>query len=396
THPKTIGLLQEFYRYFDPNFKIITPYSKMTKEDIVSIFKKFGEEVLIQLSVSCSSTRNTHDIFPHCGSCSQCIDRRFAMYAADLAEDYDNTFAVNVPYDKLNEEANQRVSSTLLFASNGIGDTKYDFLKNYPTELLDVISYWPNSPENSLDEIFQLYCKFKDSIQRASKAMQDSFELASLQEGSFFARITQKMNYEKRMQEEFEQCVESSVYVIENKGSDMRQGSGFYLLDYGILTSQHLTDNGDLFYISKYTEYPGKFGTIAKDVNEICEDENLDYALYNQCIDCISYFRIGDSDTLNIGDQVKLIGFPNFIKGDSYDLRFTEVCRKTQLFGTPLFAVTDNIFHGASGGIVLDKNNRIVGIIRAGIETTADNESFDKPGFVPINLVISDIENKGG
>lgn len=396
THPKTIGLLQEFYSFFDPNFKMITPYSKLTKEEIVGVFKTYGEEVLIQSSVSCSSTRNTHDIFPHCGYCSQCIDRRFAMYAAGLAEDFDSTFAVNVPYDKLNEEANQRVSSTLLFASNGIGETKYDFLKNYPTELLDVMCYWPNSPENSLDEIFQLYCKYKDSIQRAAKAMQANFDLASSQEGSFFDRILQKRDYEKREQEKFEQCVESSVYVIENKGSEMRQGSGFYLFDYGVLTSQHLTDDDDFYYISKYTEYPRSLGIISKGLNEICEDYNLDYALFDQCRDCFHYFHIGDSDTLKIGDQVKLIGFPNFIKGDSYDLRITEICKKTQFFGAPLFAVNDPIFHGASGGIVLDKDNRIVGVIRTGIETSADNKLFDKPGFVPINLVISDIDNKGG
>jgi len=396
THPKTIGLLHEFYKIFDANFKIATPYFKLTKEEIVDVFKTYGEEVLIQSSVSCSSTRNYHDIFPHCGCCSQCIDRRFAMYATGLAEDFDNTFAVKVPYDKLNKEANQRVSSTLLFASNGIGETKYDFLKNYPTELLDVISYWPNSPENSLDEIFQLYCKYKDSIQRAAKAMQASFNSTSSQEGSFFDRISQKLDYEKCEQDEFEQCVESSVYVIENKGNEMRQGSGFYLVDYGVLTSQHLTGNGDFYYISNYNEYPASFETISNDLNEICEDDVLDYALYDQYCNCTHYFRIGDSDTLKIGDQVKLIGFPNFIKGDSYDLRCTEICKKTNLFGAPLFAVTYNVFHGASGGIVLDKDNRIVGIIRAGIETAAESDSFDKPGFVPINLVISDIDKKGG
>lgn len=395
THPKTIGLLQEFYRYFDPNFKIITPYSKLIKEEIAGVFKTYGEEVLIQLSVSCSSTRNIHDIFTHCGCCSQCIDRRFAMYAACLAEDFDNTFAVNVPYDKLNEEANQRVSSMLLFASNGIGETKYDFLKKYPTELLDVISYWPNSPENSLEEIFQLYCKYRDSLRRATKAMQASFDLVSSQEGSFFDLISQKHDYENRQQEEFEQCVESSVYVIENKGSKIRQGSGFYLFDYGVITSQHLIDDSDFYYISKYTEYPKKFGTISKDLNEICEDNNLDYALFDQNRDCVHYFKIGDSNILKIGDRVKIIGFPNFVKGDSYELRLTEICKKTKLFGAPLFAVSDNIFHGASGGVVLDIDNRIVGIVRAGIETIEESISFDKSGFVPINLVISDIDNKG-
>ncbi|MDO9534067.1 MAG: serine protease [Bacillota bacterium] len=394
THPKTIGLLRDFYNFFDPNFKIITPYSKSTKEEIAFVFKTYGEEVLIQSSVSCSSTRNVHNIFPNCGYCSQCIDRRFAMYAAGLAEDFDNTFSVNVPYDKLNEEANQRVSSTLLFASN-IGETKYDFLKKYPTELLDVLSYWPKFPEDSLDEVFQLYCKYKESIQRATKTMQASFDLASSHEGSLFDRIMQKLDYDNLKQEDFEQCVESSVYVIENKSCE-RQGSGFYLLDYGVLTSQHLTEDGDFYFISKYTDYPDSFGTISKELNEICKDQVLDYALYDQCRNCNHYFHIGDSDTLNIGDQVKLIGFPNFIKGDSYDLRFTHISKKTQLFGAPLFAVSNSIFHGASGGVVLDKDNKIVGVIRAGIETSAESELFDKPGFVPINLIISDIDNKGG
>lgn len=395
THPKTIGLLQKFYRLFDPYFKMITPYRTFTKEEIVCVFKNYKEEILIQSSVSCSSTRNIHDIFPHCGCCSQCIDRRFAMYAAGLAKEFDNTFAVNVPYDKLNEEANQRVSSLLLFASNGLGDSKYEFLKNYPTELLDVISYWPKSPEESLAEIFELYCKYKDSVQRAEKAMQTSINMASFKEGSLFDRVSKKMEYEKNEQEEFEQCVEASVYVIANK-SENRQASGFVLFDYGILTSQHLTGDDDFYYISKFTEYPMAFGTISKSLNEICSDDVLDYALYEQFRNCTHYFRIGDSDTLKIGDNVKLIGYPNFGKGDSYDLRFTEICRKTNLFGAPLFAVTDSIFHGASGGIVLDKDNRIVGIVRAGIETASDSESFDKLGFMPINLVISDIDEKGG
>lgn len=395
THPKTIGLLLAFYKQFDQGFRIETPFRKLTKEEIVEKFRLYREEVLIQSSVSCSSTRNVHEIAPHCGYCSQCIDRRFAMYAAGLAEDYDNTFALSVPYDKLNQEAIQRVSSTLLFASKGIGETKTKFFKNYPSELMDVISYWPNTPDNSLEEIFQLYCRYKDSIQRASKAMQASFDTVNTVSDTFFDRVAQRLSYDKKQQEIFEECIDASVLVITNN-ENTRQGTGFYLFDYGLITSYHLTDDNGFYKVYRHTEYPRSCGIVSKEINELCFDEDLDYALYKQCKTPHRFFTIGNSNTLKIGDVVKIIGFPNFAKGDSYEMRLTEVCKKTTLFNAQLYAVSGNIYHGASGGVVLDKDNRIVGIIRAGIETIEEQPTFEKHGFVPINIVINDIDQKSG
>lgn len=394
THPKTIGLLLEFYKQFDQNFKIETPFRKFTKEEIVKKFQLYGEEVLIQSSVSCSSTRNTHEIAPHCGCCSQCIDRRFAMYAAGLAENYDNTFALSVPYDRLNEEAMQRVSSTLMFASKGIGENKTEFLKNYPSELIDAISYWPNTPDNGLEEIFQLYCRYIDSIHRASKAMQASFDATPSNSGTFFDIVSQKLSYDQNQQKKFEECISASVFVIAND-EGTRQGTGFRLFDYGLLTSYHLTEDNGYYRMYRHNEYPLSCGIISKEINELCRDKILDYALYDQCKNPNRYFMIGNSDALKIGDVVKVIGFPNYITGDSYDLRLTEICRKTKLFNAPLYVVSSAIYHGASGGIVLDKDNRIVGIVRAGIETAEEQPSFDKSGFVPINLIIDNIDQKG-
>lgn len=396
THPKTIGLLKEFYSCFVRDFRIETPFQRLTKEDIVRKFITYKEEVLIQSSTSCSSTRNVHEIHPHCGCCSQCIDRRFAMYAANLADDFDDTYAMRTPYDELNNEATQRVSSTLMFASKGIGDTPIEFLRRFPTELLDVIPYWPKNPESSLDELFQLFCRYKDSIQRASTAMVASFDALSSSKtnGSLIDRVSKKLSYDEFEREKLEACIRESVFVVVNRDRS-RQGTGFVLPDYGFVTSHHVTADGDFYYLCKYHTFPLHIGTIAKELNEDCSDETIDYALYKRCEESSQSFAIGDSRNLKIGEPVKVIGYASFMQGDTYDLRSTEICRKTMFFRAPLFVVKDNLFHGESGGVVLDKENRIVGIIRTGIET-AEEQPINKQGFVPIHLVTEDINKKGG
>ncbi len=107
------------------------------------------------------------------------------------------------------------------------------------------------------------------------------------------------------------------------------------------------------------------------------------------------FFQIGDSNTVRLGDPIKLIGYSNYAEGDSWDLMHTSLRKKSRLFGHPLFEVACNIYHGASGGIALDKEDRIVGIICAGIESMEEEPTNSKQGFIPINTIIHDIEIQG-
>lgn len=49
THPKTIGLLKEFFRVFDDQFNITTPYYNLTKKDVVTLFKHIESKILYQV-----------------------------------------------------------------------------------------------------------------------------------------------------------------------------------------------------------------------------------------------------------------------------------------------------------------------------------------------------------
>jgi len=164
THPKTIGLIERFLRFFDSDFDILTPYCLKTKEDVINVFKKYDEKEILTSSVSCSSTRNKPGVTSHCGCCSQCIDRRFAAYAAGLDEydaSYTDDFITNIP----DNETRQRLYYTLRLASAEKAKSTTDLYANYPDEMTNAIEYWHcDNPEDSLEEIYLLFSRFGDSV----------------------------------------------------------------------------------------------------------------------------------------------------------------------------------------------------------------------------------------
>lgn len=99
THPVVLQGFSDLYSLvLDRPFEVDNPFIFMTKTDIISLVSKYGGKDLIKLTCSCSH----QGLFQsktqwHCGSCSQCIDRRIAAIAAELEqEDPDADYVSNV------------------------------------------------------------------------------------------------------------------------------------------------------------------------------------------------------------------------------------------------------------------------------------------------------------
>jgi 7-cyano-7-deazaguanine synthase in queuosine biosynthesis len=90
THPIALNLLQSLCAaVVERDIVIDNPYCYKTRTDVVETLSSLGLPHLIAQTCSCA-----HSIFKprtqwHCGTCSQCIDRRFAITAARL-EQYDS------------------------------------------------------------------------------------------------------------------------------------------------------------------------------------------------------------------------------------------------------------------------------------------------------------------
>lgn len=85
THPRVLhdfGVL--FTQVSGRDMRVNNPFFWKTKEDVVRRIAELGCGPLIPSTFSCASVREaTRNNGRHCGVCSQCLDRRFGVLAAD-------------------------------------------------------------------------------------------------------------------------------------------------------------------------------------------------------------------------------------------------------------------------------------------------------------------------
>jgi len=104
THPRVIRGLEKLGTLLagGKDFKIQTPFFWHTKGDVVAEILKEKCGPLIASSRSCAGTILRSKVKPHCGVCSQCIDRRVGMIAAGAADfDPEGSYEIDVFSDSL-------------------------------------------------------------------------------------------------------------------------------------------------------------------------------------------------------------------------------------------------------------------------------------------------------
>lgn len=87
THPTSLSLLTNFYKSVTGrDVAIENPYLNLTKSEVVSIIAREGAGRLISYTCSCAHGWFKTKAQQHCGTCSQCIDRRIAIIATGQEE----------------------------------------------------------------------------------------------------------------------------------------------------------------------------------------------------------------------------------------------------------------------------------------------------------------------
>lgn len=329
THPKTLGLLNEFYRLLDPDFNIIAPYYNQTKAEIMEVFRTYSEENIITSSVSCSSSRKKAGAVPHCGCCSQCIDRRFSIFAAGL-EDYDaeyaNDFINEFPNNDKNE-TKQRIYITMYLAHLEEISTLHDFISKFPSDVTDLIEYWQgiDNADDKLDEIYSLVCRYGKSVIKAATAMRNKYDnlnreinINSLL-GIISGRKYMKTPCFNRV-EEIDSILNQTLPVIfqrekpksENDFNDKVQGllsmhdeftREYPVLIFGLTSYKADHANGDLIIECKYirdntTPSVASEG-IAADITKVDNEYGIMFAVYDP------YGRITDISKFSLTFEAK-------------------------------------------------------------------------------------------
>jgi 7-cyano-7-deazaguanine synthase in queuosine biosynthesis len=85
THPRTLQLVERLLcLLLQRDFRVENPFIWKTRAEVAALGVQSGHADLLPLSVSCSRVRSMERDQPHCGACSQCIDRAFATLGAEL------------------------------------------------------------------------------------------------------------------------------------------------------------------------------------------------------------------------------------------------------------------------------------------------------------------------
>ena len=159
THPQALtGFSRLLSELFGRQFDVDNPFVWLTKSEVVERVATNRCGDLIRHTRSCSRVRDMTKLHSHCGECSQCIDRRFAVLAAgqeheDPAEAYKTDLFLG------NRESGPDRELALAYvrtASNIENMTDIAFFSHYG-EASRVVKYFAHAADTVGSRIFELH-----------------------------------------------------------------------------------------------------------------------------------------------------------------------------------------------------------------------------------------------
>jgi 7-cyano-7-deazaguanine synthase in queuosine biosynthesis len=148
THPITLALFSQFYSLVtERQFIIDNPYLFKTKSEIIEIIANNRGAKLIQYTCSCA-----HNMFKaktqwHCGTCSQCIDRRIAVLAVGQESNDPDTDYVSDVFTGPRKERYEK-NMAVNFARHGVELNNFsenELATKFNRELIQATRYLEDS-----------------------------------------------------------------------------------------------------------------------------------------------------------------------------------------------------------------------------------------------------------
>lgn len=194
---------------------------------------------------------------------------------------------------------------------------------------------------------------------------------------------------------EISERVAPSVFfmVVSNEGAtEMKIASGFFISSDGVaVTNYHViedttaavvkTIDGDIFNVTNIIAYDAQLDVAIIKVNKT--------SVEGKTVDGFPAVTMADSDKIKAGQTVYAIGSPDGLENTISDGIISNVNRIVD--GRTFIQTTAPIYHGSSGGALVDEYGEVLGITQGG-RPEVENVGF----VVPINVVkMFDVNSDG-
>ncbi len=173
THPKFISLFNTFVAAVLPRpVHLSNPLQYQTRPEVLEVLARTGQAALLQETNSCSRARGLPRATPHCGYCSQCIDRRFGAIAAGLEEhDLTERYKLDIFIRELPDgEARTVAESYVRFARDIDALSDEGLFDTYP-QLVDAIDANDPAVDQTACRLIALLKRHAASVVEVTAAM---------------------------------------------------------------------------------------------------------------------------------------------------------------------------------------------------------------------------------
>ncbi len=157
-----------------------------------------------------------------------------------------------------------------------------------------------------------------------------------------------------------------AVWVIEHFEGKFAQGSAFFLKGVGLVTASHCVAEAAAVHAEIDLYHPTKPSNVFKaTVKQHCEIRDL--AILDHSVPANEFYEFEVSgDEFVTGDPVTALGYPKFAPGDGMNIRSGNISSFSVKSTVPLIEVTQMLTQGMSGGPVIDRHDKLAGIIHKG------------------------------
>ncbi len=166
THPRVLGGFARILSLVaDRTFVVENPYIWKTKSEVVKHIADAGCGEFIKYATSCTHTWELTKLRTHCGTCSQCIDRRFAVLAAG-AEAVDPAEAYGVDlllHARAEGESRTMLAAYVETASAVTKQSATEFFSRYG-EVGRVVRHLNGSADVAAMQIYDLYQRHSKQV----------------------------------------------------------------------------------------------------------------------------------------------------------------------------------------------------------------------------------------
>jgi 7-cyano-7-deazaguanine synthase in queuosine biosynthesis len=158
THPKALELMRRLLSAIgDDGLQLSNKYAWLTKTEVLQKLDGHRGGAWIEEAVSCTKVRNQQVHQTHCGECSQCLDRRFAVLAAGLqAQEPPDRYQIEVLTGERKSERSRTMANDWTLHADFLSRASYsEFTTRFSNEIAQVCAGYPT--EAASDIAVRLY-----------------------------------------------------------------------------------------------------------------------------------------------------------------------------------------------------------------------------------------------